>query len=248
MNHSTLKHYQEFKDVLATYMMSERAKKALEGLQLILLVAPTSTGRNTVIHELQKQKGEEYHFIVSDTTRAPQVRDGKLEENGVIYFFRTEEEMLTDLRAGEFLEAALIHEQQVSGISVRELEKAKNLNKIAITDIEIQGTDNVMRAKPDAKAIFLLPPSFDEWQDRMASRGRMSEHELRNRLRSAATEFDAALNRQYYNYVIAENVPQTAAIIDAIAHSKPNPYQGRGVSLIHQLQDRLQQKLASNPV
>jgi guanylate kinase len=186
MNHSTLKHYQEFKDVLATYMMSERAKKALEGLQLILLVAPTSTGRNTVIHELQKQKGEEYHFIVSDTTRAPQVRDGKLEENGVIYFFRTEEEM--------------------------------------------------------------LPPSFDEWQDRMASRGRMSEHELRNRLRSAATEFDAALNRQYYNYVIAENVPQTAAIIDAIAHGKPNPYHGRGVSLIHQLQDRLQQKLASNPV
>jgi guanylate kinase len=248
MNQSSLKHYQEFKNVLATYTMSERAKKALEGLRLILLVAPTSTGRNTVIHELQKQKGDEYNFIISDTTRAPQVRDGKLEENGVIYFFRSEEEILADLQSGEFLEAALIHDLQVSGISIRELEKAKNLNKIAITDIEIQGADNVMRAKPDTKAIFLLPPSFEAWQDRMASRGRMSEHELRNRLKSAAVEFDAALHHPYYNFVVTENVPQTAAIIDAIAHGKTNPHQGRGASLIHHLQDRLQQKLASNPV
>jgi guanylate kinase len=248
MNQSSLKHYQEFKNVLATYTMSERAKKALEGLRLILLVAPTSTGRNTVIHELQKQKGDEYNFIISDTTRAPQVRDGKLEVNGVIYFFRREEEILADLQSGEFLEAALIHDLQVSGISIRELEKAKNLNKIAITDIEIQGADNVMRAKPDTIAIFLLPPSFETWQDRMASRGRMSEYELRNRLKSAAIEFDAALNHPYYNFVVTENVSQTAAIIDAIAHGKLNPHQGRGASLIHHLQDRLQQKLTSNPV
>jgi guanylate kinase len=194
MNHFALKHHQDFKTVLASYSMSERAKKALEGLRLVLLVAPTSTGRNTVIQELLRQKPEQYHFIISDTTRAPQVRDGKLEETGVNYFF------------------------------------------------------NVMRAKPDTKAIFLLPPSFEEWQNRMASRGHMSEHELRNRLRSAATEFEAALHHSYYNYVTAENVSQSAAIIDAIAHDKPNPYQGRGVSLIHQLQDRLEQKLSSSPV
>jgi guanylate kinase len=248
MNHFALKHHQDFKTVLASYSMSERAKKALEGLRLVLLVAPTSTGRNTVIQELLRQKPEQYHFIISDTTRAPQVRDGKLEETGVNYFFRSEEEVLADLQAGEFLEAALIHDQQISGISVRELEKAKKYEKIAITDIEIQGADNVMRAKPDTKAIFLLPPSFEEWQNRMASRGHMSEHELRNRLRSAATEFEAALHHSYYNYVTAENVSQSAAIIDAIAHDKPNPYQGRGVSLIHQLQDRLEQKLSSSPV
>jgi len=226
--------------------MSERAKAALQGLDLVLLVAPTSTGRNTVIRELVDSHG--YYFVVSDTTRPPQVRDGKLEENGVHYFFRSEEEMLEDLKAGEFLEAALIHEQQVSGISIRELEKAKNLNKVAITDIEPTGADNVMRAKPDTKAIFLIPPSFEEWQDRISSRGRMTEHELRNRLRSALKEFEAALNRSYYQFVITENVKHTAALIDAIARGERNPHQGQGVGLIHRLQDALHQKLATSEV
>src|SRR5438105_2867014 len=95
-----LKHHQEFQEVLKNYHVSERAKKALEGLKLVLLVAPTSTGRNTAIQELIKNHN--YHFIVSDTTRPPQIRDGQLEKNGVNYFFRTEEEMLEELRAGEF--------------------------------------------------------------------------------------------------------------------------------------------------
>jgi guanylate kinase len=238
-----LARYTEFRETLADYVMSDRARQALEGLKLVLLVAPTSTGRNTVIKELVEN--DNYYFVISDTTREPQVRDGKKEENGVHYFFRTEEEMLADLEAGEFLEAAIIHEQQVSGLSIRELEKAKSRGKVAITDIEIVGADNVMKAKPDTVAIFLLPPNFEVWQHRMASRGHMSEPELINRLKSAQKEFDAALHHDYYNFVVSDNVEQAAAIIDGIAHGKPNPHEGRGAGIIHSLQDNLQQKLAS---
>jgi hypothetical protein len=52
MNQPSLNQYHEFKDVLENYHPSERAKKALEGLNLVLLVGPTSSGRNTVIREL----------------------------------------------------------------------------------------------------------------------------------------------------------------------------------------------------
>jgi guanylate kinase len=246
MSHVSLKHHQEFKDVLANYHMSERAKTALEGLQLVLLVAATSTGRNTVINELVKNY--DYYFIVSDTTRPPQFRDGKMEESGVQYFFRSEEDMLNDLKAGEFFEAELIHEQQVSGISIRELEKSKNLNKIAITDVDIGGINNALKAKPDIKPIFLLPPSFEEWQNRLTGRGRMTEHEVRNRLRTAEKIFDQGLHNNKFNFVIAEDVPHSAAVINDIVHGKMNPYQGKAVGLIHELQGRLQQKLASNPV
>lgn len=236
-----LSKYNEFKSVLATYHMSERAKSALEGLHLVLLVAPSSTGRNTVIHHLVEKFN--YYFVISDTTRKPQVRDGKLEENGVNYFFRSEEDMLRDLEAGEFLEAALIHEQQVSGISIRELEKAKDLNRVAITDIEHIGADNVMKVSNKAKAIFLLPPSFEEWQRRIQSRGHMSPHEFKNRLNSAVKELDAAKQHRYFHYVITEHVGQSAAIIDAIAHDGLNPHQGRGEHLVHQLEYDLKQKL-----
>jgi guanylate kinase len=247
MSQPGLQYYQDFREVLASYHMSERAKQALDGLQLVLLVAASSSGRNTVINELVKNHN--YYFIVSDTTRPPQFRDGKMEENGLQYFFRTEEDMLSDLKAGEFFEAELIHEQQVSGMSIRELEKAKNLNKIAITDVDIGGMSNALKVKPDTKAIFLLPPSFEEWQDRIASRGRMTEHELRNRLRTAEKVFAAGLeNSRQYNFVIAEEVRHSAQVIDDIVHGKPNPYQGQAIGLIHRLQGSLQQKLASHPI
>jgi guanylate kinase len=246
MNQPSLRHYQEFKDALASYRPSERATKALEGLNLVLLVGPTSSGRNTVIRELVDNHN--FQNIISDTTRPPQHRDGRMEENGVDYFFRSEEEMLNDLRAGEFLEAAIIHEQQVSGISIRELERAKNSNKIAITDIEPQGTDNVMRSKPDSKAIFLIPPNFQEWMNRITGRGRMTEHELRNRLQGALKEFDAALAHKYYHFVITENVAHSAALIEGIVRGQPNPHQGQAQGLIHRLQGDLNQKLSTSPV
>jgi guanylate kinase len=242
----SLVHYQEFKQTLETYHLSQRAKKALEGLRLVLLVGPTSSGRNTVIRELVDSHN--FQNIVSDTTRPPQFRDGRMEENGEDYFFRSEDEMLADLRAGEFLEAAIIHEQQVSGVSIRELEKANNSNKVAITDIEPQGADNVMRANPDTKAIFLIPPSFEEWQDRIRGRGKMTEHELRNRLKGAVNEFETALNHNYYQFVITENVKQSAALIEAIVRGDSNPYQGQAPGLIHKLLDALHQKLSSSSV
>jgi guanylate kinase len=206
------------------------------------MVAPTSTGRNTIIkHLLQNGK---YYFVVSDTTRPPQFRDGAMEENGVNYFFRTEEEMLADLKAGEFLEAALIHEQQVSGISIRELEKAKDQHKIAITDIEVVGADNVAKANRNARIIFLVPPSFEEWQHRIRSRGAMSENEIENRLRGADKEFNAALTKPYYNFVIAENIERTASIIESVANGGKSPDQDKGQNLVKELHEQLQLKLS----
>src|SRR5438105_3525800 len=127
-----LKHHDEFEKILANYKISAHAQSVLEDLKLLLIMAGTSTGRSVTVRNLVESG--RYHYIVSDTTRPPQIRDGKLEQNGVQYHFRTEEEFLHDLRAGNFLEAELIHDQQVSGISIRELEKAHRSGKIAFTE------------------------------------------------------------------------------------------------------------------
>ena len=230
----SLKYYKEFKNTLGHYQMSNRAKKALDGLHLVLMVATSSTGRNTMIGELLKTG--KYHFIVSDTTRPPQLRDGQLEENGVNYFFRTEQEVLADLKAGEFLEAAIIHEQQVSGISIRELESVKSQNKIAITDIDIVCAYNIMQAQPSAIAIFFVPPSFGEWQNRLAKRGKMTDQELKNRLAGAEKEFKAALKHDYYHFVVADDLARTVPLVDKIAHGeKDGVEQQRGRQLIEEL-------------
>lgn len=243
MQGNRLKYYSEFKAVLAKYQVSEEAKSAIEGLQLALLLAPTSGGRNTVIRYLLATG--KFHYIVSDTTREPRINDGILEQNGREYWFRTEEEILADLKAGAYLEAEIIHDQQVSGMAIRELVKAKNKKKIAITDIDLEGVHSVIAAKPDAKPIMILPPSFDEWQRRILRRGRMSPGELKRRFDTAYKIFDDGINQTYYHFVISENVDQSAEIISSICSGGSNPHQDRGKSLLRLLKSQLQQKLES---
>lgn len=238
-----LKRYAEFKEVLGNYQVSERAKKALKDLRLVLLIAPSSSGRNTIIrHQLDTGK---YYFIVSDTTRPPRINDGVMEQNGHEYWFRSEEEMLKDLKAGEFLEAEVIHDQQVSGISIRELEKARRQNKVAITDIDLEGVHNVMRAKPDTITVMVVPPSFEEWQRRLVARGRMAPEEQKRRLQTAQRIFEDGLRQDYYHFVISEDINQSVAIIDGLVEGKPNPHQDRARSLIQDIKNSLQYKLNS---
>ncbi|MBX4197668.1 hypothetical protein KW801_03920 [Candidatus Saccharibacteria bacterium] len=238
-----LRHYQEFKDILDKYHISSRAQQATKDLRLVLLLAPTSAGKNTIIRRQLKTGG--YYFVVSDTTRPPRENDGVMEQNGKEYWFRTEEEMLADLKAGEFLESEIIHNQQVSGISIRELEKAQKEGKIAITDVDIKGVHSVIKAKPDTIVIMLLPPSFEEWQRRFAGRGHMRPDEQKRRLETSRNIFQEGLAQDYYHFVISENIEQSGGIINAIVEGKANPHQGRGRSLIEHLQSSLNDKLAS---
>ncbi|MDB5160628.1 MAG: guanylate kinase [Candidatus Saccharibacteria bacterium] len=238
MHDFSLRHYQVFKDALQDYRMSEHAKKTLKDLRLVLMVAATSTGRNTLIRHLERTG--RYHYITSDTTRPPRINDGILEQTGKEYWFRTEEEVLADLLTGKFLEAELIHDQQVSGISIRELEKAKQEEKTAITDIELGGIQNILNAKPDTIAIMLLPPSFEQWQQRIARRGVMSAEEYSRRLKTADRIFEDGLNHDYYQFVIARDVDKSASIIDSLAAGGPNPDQIEGKKLVVELHRQLQ--------
>lgn len=195
--------------------MNPAAETIIKNTPMVVLNGPTSTGRNTVIRELLKTG--HYHFIVSDTTRPPRYNDGALETNGVEYFFRSEDDMLADLHRGEFLEAELIHDQQVSGQNIREIKKAHDHGKIALNEIEINGILNTLRLKPDAIAILLLPPSFDEWLRRVRQRTVVSQAELNRRLRTALKIFKVALEQDVFKFVVNDNLARAVKTIDGIA-------------------------------
>lgn len=211
-----LKHMAEFRSVLKDYKPSEVARHALEGMTLVLLTAPTAGGRNTIINELVKTGG--YHFIVSDTTRRPRVNKGIPEQNGREYWFRTEEQFLEDLERGQYLEAELIHNQQVSGISMRELEKAKSLHEIAIDEVDMQGIANVLPTKPDAIGILIIPPSFEVWLHRVDSRGHMEPEERRRRF-NTAVEIFAMAEAGKYPVIINDQLEDAVHKVDHLARS-----------------------------
>lgn len=205
----------EFEALLKDYHISDEGLKVLQATPFVVMVAPTSTGRNTVIKELLKTGN--YHFIVSDTTRPPRQNDGVWEQDGVEYFFRQEDDMLADLKAGLFVEAEVIHSQQVSGISIREIKKAHDEGKIAITDVEILGGIAVSELKPDVCVIYLVPPSFDEWLRRIHGRTPVSKAELRNRLEGAMKGFRLALEHDNFVFIISNKLEDTARLVDEVA-------------------------------
>lgn len=230
-----LTNLEEFQTLLGNYKLSKAALQTLSQTQLVLLVAPTSSGRNHLIRELLKTG--DYYYIVSDTTRKPRVNDGVMEQSGVEYWFRDEQAVLEDIRQGKYLEAAIIHQQQVSGISIRELQRATDEGKIAITDAEIAGIDNAIKLKPDTRGIFVLPPSFDEWQRRLHHRGDMHPEEYNRRMESAVAEFSAALEYDYYRFVINDDVSNAVQQINIISKLDilDTEQQARGRRLAEQL-------------
>lgn len=213
-----LEKLEAFEKVLADYQLSDEAKQALRKIHLVILVGPSSSGRNTIINELVKKGG--YHFVVSDTTRQPRVNNGILEQDGREYWFRSEDEILEDLKAGKFLEAAIIHHQQVSGISIRELQAAADAHEIAINEIEIVGAGHVHDISPGTMFLFIVPPSFDEWIARMNARSKLPADETRRRLESAISEITIALAESYYTFVVNDTFTHTARRVDEIIKGK----------------------------
>jgi len=242
-NHLT--HLDEFTDILANYQVSARAQQSLKSVKLVLLVAPSAGGRNTLINKLLASG--RYNFIVSDTTRRPRINNGILEQNGREYWFRSEEQVLSDLKNGELLEAEVIHSQQVSGISIRELEKASLDQKISVTDVDIGGIKNILKAKPDTVAILVLPPSFEEWQRRLNSRGQLHDSEYIRRMQTAEKIFAESITNKDLVVIISDSVDRSAKQVDGIVNGEVDPKtQDEAHNLIQDLLNKTKQILANN--
>jgi len=230
---SSLTRAEEFRKVLATYQPSDDVRKVLDRLRLLLFVAPTGTGRDTIIGELIKTG--HYFALVTDTTRQPRINNGILEQQGREYWFRTEDEMMASLEKGDLVGAAIIHNQQISGISREQLVAAESDGKIALTDIEIVGAQVIHRLKPDTTCIFMVPLSFDIWMERLHLRGGMSLDELERRMESAERELSAALSADYFRFVLNDTLEGTIAEIDRlIMTGQYDPFKERSVRAIAQ--------------
>lgn len=228
----TLHNKQAFQEALENYQISDHAKRVLASTPFVALSGLAGGGRNTVIKELVKNYN--YIFAISDTTRPPKVRDGKLEQDGINYYFRTEAEILNDIQNGEYIEAEIIHNQQVSGTSIREIERTMATGKIPIHDFEYGGMLNVYKAKPDAAIIGLIPPNYDEWLRRLRGREVMADQEFLNRLRTADKVLENMLEHSQYTLVINDNlegcVQDVRAVVEFGTYSEEQNNHARSVA------------------
>ncbi len=222
----TLRLRDQFVEELKDYRPSEETLKVLADMPLVILLGVSGSGRNTIIDKLVQT--DRYHFIVSDTTRPPKVRNGTLEQDGVAYNFRSEEAILDDLRHGQFLEAELIHNQQVSGNNVREIVKARASGKVPINEVDVGGTDAIAALKPDTLFMFVIPPSFNEWMKRLKRREVMTSEELHNRVKTAIKILRTVLASERFVFVVNDSLDEVVSTVDGYVRGEQHELHNKG--------------------
>ena len=154
--------------------------------RLIVLAGPTAVGKGTVAADVRRRHPEVW-ISVSATTRAP--RPG--EQNGVHYWFVSDEEFDAMVERGELLEWAVVHQAARYGTPRGPVDAALSSGKPAMLEIDLQGARQVRATMPEALFVFLKPPSWEELVRRLVGRGTESEAERERRLETARAELAA---------------------------------------------------------
>jgi guanylate kinase len=165
-------------------------------------------GKGTVVRRLLERRPE-LHPSVSVTTRPP--RPG--EQEGIDYHFVSDEEFDRLVAGGELLEWANVVGHR-SGTPARRVEDALAAGWDVVLEIDVQGARQVRQRVPEAVLIFLAPPSLEELERRLRSRG--TEDEARLALRLATATAEMAQQPEFDHVVVNDRLDQATAQVEAI--------------------------------
>lgn len=217
----------QLKHKIDSFQPSQAAEDLVSQTKLLLIAGPTGSGKSSVIKKLLNLGN--YQYMVSHTTRQP--RPGEV--NGENYYFVDEATIGSMLDEGQLVEVEAVYNEHASGMSVAAIKDAKDSGKIAVTDIDVTGAKAYMKLNPDLKAVFILPPSYDEWVDRLSKRGGgVSQETIRSRLRNAQSWLEQALTDGYWHFTINNNLDKAVADIDSYANSSTAEHSGGDDALL----------------
>ena len=177
--------------------------------KLIVISGASGVGKGTVLGLMMKARPD-LSFSVSATTRAP--RPGEVD--GVHYYFITKERFEEMISQGQFLEYDA-HAANYYGTPRGQAEENMAKGHVLL-DIEPKGAKQVKDAAADAVLIFIMPPSVEELERRLRSRGDTSEEQIRLRLDRVKWEVQQSLK---YDYSVINDQVETCAakILNIIA-------------------------------
>ncbi|MDO5492175.1 MAG: guanylate kinase [Nesterenkonia sp.] len=156
------------------------------GPRVTVLAGPTSVGKSTLSRHIREHHPEVF-FSVSATTRDP--RPGEVD--GEDYHFIDPARFDQLVEDGAFLEWATVHGRHRYGTLRSTVERAVDAGRAVLLEIDLQGARQVRSTMPQARFVFLAPPSWDELVERLIGRGTESEEEQHRRLETARMELAA---------------------------------------------------------
>ena len=181
--------------------------------KLIVLSAPSGTGKTTITKELLK-KNSKWKFSVSATTRPP--REGEID--GEDYIFMSKEKFEHYVKFGDFLEWEFVHGNRYGTLTDPLYDTLDN-GDVMLLDIDVVGGKNVMEEFPeDTLSIFIEPPGLNiaeqkiTLEDRLRSRGDDQTTQIKNRLKRFEKEMES---KEHFDlHYINENLKETINLIE----------------------------------
>ena len=186
---------------------------------LVILAAPSGTGKSTICRELIKNN-KNWNFSVSVTTRNP--RDGEID--GKDYKFISNSEFEHFVKFGDFIEWEIVHGNKY-GTLWSTIDDALDSKKVLILDIDVKGAMSIKEEYEDqAILIFIEPPGLnineqkEILNERLVKRGNEQELAIKHRLKRFETEMEF---KEKFDYqFINENLNKTIDKVEKLIKRK----------------------------
>ena len=153
--------------------------------RLIVLAGPSGVGKGSIVARLLAALPD-LELSISNTTRQPRAR----EDEGRHYHFIDRGKFDELIQRGGFLEWADIFGERY-GTPRDPVARALAEGRDVLVEIDVQGARQVKAAEPDAFMVFITPPSLQELERRLRTRGSETDQQVRRRLAKAADELAA---------------------------------------------------------
>jgi guanylate kinase len=163
---------------------------------VLIVSGPSGSGKSTLVQNLHGLP--DLTFSVSSTTRPQRLT----ESPGKCYDFITEAEFKRRVDSGEFLEYAQVFGRHWYGTPQKQVDEARQAGLDLVLEIDVQGARQVKQKLPEAIAVFIVPPSRQDLERRLRSRGQDSDEAITRRLERARQEIARSAE---YDFVIVND-------------------------------------------
>ena len=168
---------------------------------LYIVSAPSGAGKTSLVKALIDTMAQ-VRVSVSHTTRA--MRPGEVD--GVNYHFTAREDFVEMLKQGDFLEHAEVF-GNLYGTSHSWVKQTLAKGYDLILEIDWQGAQQVRKLVPDAKSIFILPPTHKDLRQRLHNRGQDADDVIDLRMQQAIAEMSHYVE---YDFIVINDQFATA--------------------------------------
>jgi guanylate kinase len=184
----------------------------MEPGRLYVVAAPSGAGKTSLVKALMECEPA-IQFSVSYTTRKPRPN----EIPGRDYHFVTHQRFEKMIADGEFLEHAKVFDN-FYGTGVRAVQEALLNGEQLLLEIDWQGARQVRARLPEARSIFILPPSRGALEQRLKGRSTDSDSVIERRLRDAA--HDMGHWKEFDYVVINDDFDRAILDLQDIIHDR----------------------------